>query len=106
MTISEHTNDAGIVLEVDGRVDANTSDQLQAAVLSALKTAKHVTVDFSKVSYLSSGGLRALLLGHKQALLKGAAMELANPSDFVKSVLVSVGFDKMLRVTYDKQDRA
>jgi anti-anti-sigma factor len=100
MTISEHTNDAGIVLAIDGRVDTNTSEQLQSAVLSALQTAKHVTVDFAKVPYLSSAGLRALLLGHKQAISKGATMELANPTDFVKSVLASVGFDKVLRITY------
>jgi anti-anti-sigma factor len=99
MTISEHTDDNRIVLNIDGRVDANTSAQLQDAIVSALQTAKHVTVNFEKVSYLSSAGLRALLIGHKQALSKGTVMELVNPSDFVTSVLGAVGFDKILNIT-------
>jgi anti-anti-sigma factor len=102
MTISERTDNESIVLEIDGRVDTNTSAQLQEAILAALQNAKSVTVDFEKVPYLSSAGLRALLLGHKQALSKGALMELANPTDFVKSVLASVGFDKVLHIVYDR----
>jgi anti-anti-sigma factor len=98
MTISEYKDKEGLVLEIDGRVDTNTSEQLQAAILSALQTSKHVRLDFAKVPYLSSAGLRALLLGHKQALSKGAVVELANPTDFVKGVLASVGFDKVLHI--------
>ncbi|MDR2770873.1 MAG: STAS domain-containing protein [Clostridiales Family XIII bacterium] len=100
MTISERTDNEGIVLEVDGRVDTNTSAQLQEAILSALQKAKAVTVDFAKVPYLSSAGLRALLLGHKQAFSKGSVLTLANPTDFVKSVLSSVGFDKVLHIAH------
>jgi anti-anti-sigma factor len=102
MTISEHTDNNRIVLEVDGRVDANTSPQLQDAIMFALQTTKRVTVNFEKVSYLSSAGLRALLLGHKQATSKGTTMELANPSDFVTGVLAAVGFDKLLNITHNR----
>jgi anti-anti-sigma factor len=103
MTISEHTDNDRVVLYVDGRVDANTSAQLQEAVLSALQTTKHVTLNFAEVQYLSSAGLRALLIGHKQASSKGAVMELANPSDFVMSVLTTVGFDKILNITHGSE---
>jgi anti-anti-sigma factor len=106
MTISEHTDNDRIVLDVDGRVDANTSAQLQEAVLNALQTTKHVTLDFAGVMYLSSAGLRALLIGHKQASSKGAVMELANPSDFVTSVLTTVGFDKVLNITRGSKGNA
>ncbi|MDR1069777.1 MAG: STAS domain-containing protein [Gracilibacteraceae bacterium] len=98
MTITEYKDESGVVLAVDGRVDTNTSPQLQSSILAALQTAGHVTVDFAKVPYLSSAGLRALLLGHKQAVSKGAVLELASPTEFVTSVLTSVGFDKVLRI--------
>ncbi|MDR1322143.1 MAG: STAS domain-containing protein [Gracilibacteraceae bacterium] len=98
MTITEYKDESGIVLAVDGRVDTNTSPQLQSSILAALQTAEHVTVDFAKVPYLSSAGLRALLLGHKQAVSKGAVLELACPTEFVTSVLTSVGFDKVLHI--------
>ncbi|MDR1604995.1 MAG: STAS domain-containing protein [Gracilibacteraceae bacterium] len=98
MTITEHIDESGVVLVVEGRVDTNTSPQLQNFILAALQTTGHVTVDFAKVPYLSSAGLRALLLGHKQAVSKGAVLELVNPTEFVTSVLNSVGFDKVLRI--------
>jgi anti-anti-sigma factor len=98
MTITEHKDESGVVLTVEGRVDTNTSPRLQDSILSALHTAEYVQVDFAKVSYLSSAGLRALLLGHKQAVSKGAVLELANPTEFVQSVLSAVGFDKVLRI--------
>jgi anti-anti-sigma factor len=102
MTISEHADKDRIVLDVDGRIDANTSEQLQNAILAALRDAKHITVNFAKVPYLSSAGLRALLLGHKQASSKGATMEISNPSEFVTGVLSAVGFDKVLNITHSK----
>jgi anti-anti-sigma factor len=102
MTISEHTNGGCAVLEVEGRVDTNTSPQLQDAILAALQTSRSVTVDFAKVPYLSSAGLRALLLGHKQAASKGARIELVNPTEFVMNVLTSVGFDKVLHITRNR----
>ena len=50
-------------LLVDGRVDTNTSPQLQQAILNAFQKKKDVVVDFLNVPYISSAGLRALLIG-------------------------------------------
>ena len=52
-----------IRLIVDGRVDTNTSPQLQQAILSAFQKSKDIVVDFLNVPYISSAGLRALLIG-------------------------------------------
>ena len=49
-------------LIVEGRVDTNTSPQLQQAILSAFQKSKDVVIDFLNVPYISSAGLRALLM--------------------------------------------
>lgn len=96
MTITKLQNGDAVTLQVDGRVDTNTSSELQKAILEAFQSAKKLTLDLEKVVYVSSAGLRALLLGQKTAASKGASMELLHVAPAVKAVLDSVGFSKIL----------
>ncbi len=85
-------------LLVDGRVDTNTSPQLQQAILSAFQKRKDVVVDFLNVPYISSAGLRALLIGQKTAASKGGSMKLTNVSEVVMNILELSGFSKILKI--------
>ncbi len=96
MTITRVETGDAITLHVDGRVDTNTSPELQKAILEAFQNTKKLTLDLEKVVYVSSAGLRALLLGQKTASSKGATMELLHVAPTVKSVLDCVGFSKIL----------
>lgn len=87
-----------IRLLVDGRVDTNTSPQLQQAILEAFQKKKELVVDFLNVSYISSAGLRALLIGQKTAASKGGSMKLTNVSKEVMSVFTMTGFAKILEI--------
>lgn len=85
-------------LMVEGRVDTNTSPQLQQAILSAFQKSKDIVVDFLNVPYISSAGLRALLIGQKTASSKGGSMKLTNVSETVMSILDMSGFSKILTI--------
>ena len=100
MTITTTQEGAHITLAIDGRVVTNTSPQLklQNEILKAFQSAKELTLDFEKVPYISSAGLRTLLIGQKTAASKRAAMELVHLSQPVLSVLESVGFAKILTI--------
>lgn len=98
MTINVIEDGSTVTLAVEGRIDTNTSPDLQAALLKALQSARTVVVDFASVPYISSAGLRALLIGQKTAGSKGSAMELTNVSPAVFSILESVGFSKILTI--------
>lgn len=98
MTIQQNRNDGEITLLIEGRVDTNTSPQLQSEILGAFQEAKRVVLDFEQVSYISSAGLRAILIGQKTAASKNAAMELAHVPDMVMAVLQSVGFTQILTI--------
>ena len=87
-----------IRLIVEGRVDTNTSPQLQQAILSAFQKSKDIVIDFLNVSYISSAGLRALLIGQKTALSKGGSMRLTNLSDMVMNILEVSGFVNILKI--------
>jgi anti-anti-sigma factor len=98
MTITKLEQGDAVTLQVEGRVDTNTSPELQKAILAAFQNAKKLTLDMEKVSYVSSAGLRALLIGQKTAGSKGATMELVHIVPAVKAVLDSVGFSKILTI--------
>lgn len=96
MTVTKTQNGDAVTLQIDGRVDTNTSPALQNEILGAFQTAKNLILDMEKVVYVSSAGLRALLIGQKTAASKGGKMELLNVAPTVKAVLDSVGFSKIL----------
>ena len=96
MTINKAINGDSVTLAVEGRVDTATSPALQAAILEAFQGAKNLTLDFEKGPYISSAGLRALLIGQKTATSKGGSMELIHVSEMVMSILDTVGFTDIL----------
>lgn len=87
-----------IRLMVDGKVDTNTSPQLQQAILAAFQKSKDLVIDFLNVPYISSAGLRALLIGQKTAISKGGSMKLTNVSKTVRNILKVSGFENILKV--------
>lgn len=98
MNIIETDCETYMRLLVEGRVDTNTSPQLQQAILNAFQKKSDVVVDFLNVPYISSAGLRALLIGQKTAASKGGSMKLTNVSDVVMNILEMSGFSKILKI--------
>lgn len=96
MTIKMNSESDYIELTVVGRIDSNTSGELQVSLLEELEKTSRLVVDFSEVTYISSAGLRALLMGQKKATALGKKMEISNVSEMVMEVLETVGFDKIL----------
>lgn len=98
MTIQTKQEENKFVLLIEGRIDSNSSTQLQEAVLQAYETSNYIVLDFKDVAYISSAGLRVLLLGQKKAGSLKATMELINVSEVVMQVLETVGFAKILTI--------
>lgn len=98
MNIVENREDDKIVLSVSGRVDTNTSPQLQDKILKAFQKVSHVILDFADCEYVSSAGLRALLIGQKTATSKKGSMKLINVPGILMTVLETTGFTNILTI--------
>ena len=98
MTITKKQNGDAMTLFVEGRVDTTTSPELQKEILAAFQVAKNVTLDVEKMAYISSAGLRALLIGQKTAMSKKGMMELVHVTPLVQEVLDTVGFSDILNI--------
>ena len=98
MNISETRSGDVIQIKIDGRVDITTSPQLQNAILLAFQKGNKLVLDFSDVEYVSSAGLRALLIGQKTANSKGGSMTLLHVADAVLQVFKMSGFSGILHI--------
>ncbi|WP_409966924.1 STAS domain-containing protein [Bengtsoniella intestinalis] len=96
MTIETTQQDQQIIVTVKGRIDTNTSPQLQSAVLAAFQQSKAVELDLREVDYVSSAGLRVFLIGQKTAASKGGTMTLAHVQPTVMQVFTAVGLAPLL----------
>lgn len=98
MTLTETRNDSTIQIRIEGRVDTTTAPQLQQAILTAFQKGSKLILDFEQVEYISSAGLRALLIGQKTAMSKGGSMTMVHVGEMVMSVLEMSGFSGILRI--------
>ena len=98
MNISETRSGDVIQIKIDGRVDTTTSPQLQNAILQAFQKGNKIVLDFSGVEYVSSAGLRALLIGQKTANSKGGSMTLIHVAEAVLQVFKMSGFSSILHI--------
>lgn len=98
MTITESRDNEIITLSVGGRVDTVTSPELQNAILLAFQKVNNLVLDFSACEYVSSAGLRALLIGQKTAASKAGSLKLVNVPEVMMSVLNVSGFSKILNI--------
>ena len=85
-------------------MDTTTAPQLQDALIPAFDEATasgkaaEITLDFAKLEYVSSAGLRVLLMGQKEAKKKGGLMTVCGVSADVMEVLDMTGFADMLTI--------
>ena len=94
--IIPRTNYTSITLT--GRLDTITSPKLQEALTEAIANSEKVELDFKEVEYVSSAGLRVLLLGEKSTKAAGKTMTLKNISPDVLEVFEVTGFTEVLTI--------
>ena len=98
MYISKGVENGKPVMYVDGKINANTSKDLETELLSFLDENKEMLLDFNKVDYISSAGLRVLLLAQKKVKANGGQMVLRGVCDIVMDVLEMTGFTDILTI--------
>lgn len=89
MTIEKKLDGGRLTLALDGRLDTNTSPELDAEL--ALDGVTEVVFDLAKLEYISSAGLRVFLTAQKKLMPSGGKVVLRSPNAMVRSVLDITG---------------
>ena len=82
-----------------GRIDSsNSNDFLAITEKGILPGDGTLLLDFEKVSFISSAGLRICLILAKKLASSGQAFAMCSLSEFNREVVAVSGFDKLISV--------
>lgn len=95
MTITKTQNGSNLEIALEGRLDTNTAPQLDKELRDSMESARSLTLDFSKLNYISSAGLRVLLTAHKEMAQKDG-MKVKGANRTIRDVFDVTGFSDML----------
>lgn len=96
MTINKTINGNETTLAIEGRIDTTTAPQLEAEI-DAIGDCTFLILDFAKVEYISSAGLRVLLKAQKLMNNQGK-MVLKNVGEDIMEVFDITGFADLLTI--------
>jgi anti-sigma B factor antagonist len=86
-----HEKDIAVV-SVEGSIDGKTAPVVRQEISSTLDESKSLILDLSKVDYLSSAGLRLLLLIYREFTAKKGKLVLLGVSEDIQTVMSHTGF--------------
>jgi anti-sigma B factor antagonist len=91
------------VVAITGELDSSSSATLRDRLLALIPDNGQVRLDLSGLTYISSAGLRTLLLVYRQAQNRGTQVTLTDIQDEVRFVMSATGFLSLFDVE-DKPD--
>ena len=92
-----------VVLAPHGRVDTATAKAFEAALLEAVGGgARRLVLDFGALDYISSAGLRVVLLGGKRLKEANGSLALCGLKPTIRDVFEISGFLALFRVADDR----
>lgn len=97
LKITKQADGSTLTVKVEGRVDSNTAVELDRALNGSLDGITKLILDFERLKYISSAGLRALLIAQKTMNQQGTIV-IRNVSDAVKEIFEVTGFSDMLTI--------
>lgn len=95
MTIEKNANGNKLILTLCGRLDTTTAPALDAEFEQSLAGVEKLVLDFDKLEYLSSAGLRVLLTAQK-TMNKQGEMIITNVNDTIMEIFEITGFVDIL----------
>ena len=96
MTITKTLNGPECILAVEGRLDAESAPKLRA-VVETLDEVRDLTLDFSRLLYISSAGLRVLMIAHR-VVGEDGKIRVIHAKDVIRTVLEMTGFAAVLTI--------
>jgi anti-anti-sigma factor len=97
MQITEHPGAELVELRLTGRIDATWAEHLSSTIEKAVRAGAHrVVLNFAGVEYISSLGIRVLLVQYKLLKSVKGSLVITHATDFCRNVLITVGLTEIL----------
>lgn len=104
MHIGESTHNTMLVVTIEGRLDSTTSPEFEKHILGRIEAGQtDILVDFGALDFISSAGLRVMLMAAKRVKAAKGRMALCGLNDNIAKVFEISGFLSIFTVYPDKQ---
>jgi anti-anti-sigma factor len=102
MDMTQERDGDVVVVRLSGRLDSSAApgaeERLSAAVAGA---APRIAIDMSALTYVSSAGLRVLLVAAKKVQQQNGKLALGGLAENVRAVFAATGFDTIIAIESD-----
>lgn len=97
LNINKNIEDGKLVAALEGRLDTITAPELEQDLAGSLEGIKDLVLDFTKLDYISSAGLRVLLSAQKRMNQQGT-MKVIGVNATIMEIFEVTGFSDILTV--------
>lgn len=97
LNIQKNMEDGKLCYALEGRLDTMTAPDLEKDLKESLDGVSDLTMDFEKLEYISSAGLRVLLSAQK-TMNKQGSMKLVNVNETIMEIFEVTGFSDILTI--------
>ena len=97
MKITKKQSGGALEIALEGRLDTTTAPELEKEIKESLNQVTDLTLNFSGLEYISSAGLRVLLMAQR-AMHGQGGMRVINCNEIVKEVFEVTGFSDILTI--------
>ena len=96
--VEERNNDVLVLLPVD-RLDSTNVRAFESIVMDHIsKGEQRMIVDFSRLNFISSSGLRVLLIAAKKLSATQGKLVLCDMQEHIHEVFMISGFDQLIPI--------
>ncbi|MEB3247798.1 MAG: anti-sigma factor antagonist [Merismopediaceae bacterium] len=99
LLIETTTQDKVQIISLIGEIDANTAPSVTNTVLPLIGSNSKILLDMTKVSYMSSAGLRTLLSLYRQITPMAGGLVLVGLSEEIQDTMTVTGFLKFFKTS-------
>ncbi|GGK63337.1 hypothetical protein Sme01_05470 [Sphaerisporangium melleum] len=92
LALSERRTKAATVVALTGEISSATSGELLERLMPLVRAGKTIKIDLSSVGYISSAGLRTLLVVYRESQHSGATVTLSGVGEELRFVMSVTGF--------------
>ena len=97
MNITKQLNNKELTLSLEGELNSVTAADFESVIKNDLGNVESLIIDLAKLSYLSSAGLRVLLVAQK-IMTKNGKMVIRHVNEDVMDIFSLTGFSAVLDI--------
>ena len=99
LNVEKKLEDGALLIALEGELDTLSSPDFEDMLEPLLAQAQSVTIDFEKLEYISSAGLRVLLAAEQTLEERGAErVRVVNMNSTIRNIFDITGFTDVLAV--------